>query len=125
MIYFDEFTFTELKGDAENCTVCQKDLCCHLTYKMSEKRVDEVYALGTFDRLYTVEGQYYLQICTLLKCQTTDPRTCGEPVGLGFTKFEEFSLSSMFGTRYVFPQIILSRSQLARKGIMRFQGMDA
>ncbi|XP_004874617.1 vascular non-inflammatory molecule 3 [Heterocephalus glaber] len=113
MIYFDEFTFTELKGDAGNYTVCHKDLCCHITYKMSEKRGDEVFALGAFDGLHTVEGQYYLQICTLLKCQTTDLRSCGEPVGSAFTKFEEFSLSGTFGTSYVFPQIVLSGSQLA------------
>nr|XP_004651388.2 vascular non-inflammatory molecule 3 [Jaculus jaculus] len=113
LIYFDEFTFTKLKGKTGNYTVCQKDLCCHLSYKMSEKRVDEVYALGAFDGLHTVEGQYYLQICTLLKCQTTDLRTCGEPVGSAFTTFEEFSLSGTFGTSYVFPQIILSGSQLA------------
>uniref|UniRef100_A0A8D1FJU9 CN hydrolase domain-containing protein n=1 Tax=Sus scrofa TaxID=9823 RepID=A0A8D1FJU9_PIG len=113
MIYFDEFTFTELKRNTGNYTVCQKDLCCHLTYKMSEKRTDEVYAVGAFDGLHTVEGQYYLQICTLLKCQTMDLSTCGEPVGSAFTKFEEFSLSGTFGTSYVFPQLVLSGSQLA------------
>ncbi|GAB5571903.1 vascular non-inflammatory molecule 3 isoform X3 [Prionailurus iriomotensis] len=113
MIYFDELTFIELKRNTGNYTVCQKDLCCHLTYKMSEKRTDEVYALGAFDGLHTVEGQYYLQICTLLKCQISDLRTCGEPVGSAFTKLEEFSLSGTFATRYVFPQIILSGSQLA------------
>lgn len=112
MIYFDEFTFTELKENVGNYTVCQKDLCCHLSYKMSEKRADEVNALGTFDGLHTVEGQYYLQICTFLKCQTTALRTCGEPVGSAFTKFEEFSLSGTFATSYVFPQIVLSGSQL-------------
>lgn len=65
MIYFDAFTFTKLKRDTGNYTVCQKDLCCHLTYKMSEKRTNEVYALGAFDRLCMVEGQYYLQVETL------------------------------------------------------------
>nr|KAF6506191.1 hypothetical protein HJG63_007995 [Rousettus aegyptiacus] len=112
-IYFDEFTFMELKRNTGNYTVCQKDLHCHLTYKMSEKQTDETYALGAFDGLHTVEGQYYLQICILLKCQTTDPRTCGEPVGSAFTSFEEFSLSGTFGTSYVFPQLILSGSHLA------------
>nr|XP_014711629.1 vascular non-inflammatory molecule 3 [Equus asinus] len=113
MIYFDEFTFTELQKNTGNYTVCQKDLCCHLTYQMSEKRTDEMYALAAFDGLHTVEGQYYLQICTLLKCQTTELRTCGEPAGSAFTRFEEFSLSGTFGTSYVFPQLILSGSQLA------------
>ncbi|XP_053520904.1 vascular non-inflammatory molecule 3-like [Artibeus jamaicensis] len=112
MFYFDRFTFTELKRSAGNYTVCQKDLCCHLTYKMSEKRTDESYALGAFDGLHTVEGQYYLQICALVKCQTTDLSTCGKPIGSAFTKFEEFSLSGTFGTSYVFPQLTLSGSQL-------------
>ena len=53
------------------------------------------------------------QVCTLLKYQTTDLRTCGEPAGSAFTKLEEFSLSGTFGTSYVFPQIVLSGSQLA------------
>ncbi|XP_028914193.2 vascular non-inflammatory molecule 3 isoform X2 [Ornithorhynchus anatinus] len=112
-IYFDEFTFTDLIQARENYTVCENDLCCHLSYKMTEKRADEAYVLGVFNGLHTVEGQYYLQVCTLLKCQTTDLRTCGEPVGSAFTKFEEFSLSGTFGTNYVFPQVILSGSQLA------------
>ncbi|XP_074043710.1 pantetheinase isoform X2 [Macrotis lagotis] len=112
-IYFDEFTFTELTKNEGNYTVCQKDLCCHLSYKMSEKRTDEVYVLGAFDGLHTIEGQFYIQICTLVKCQTTDLKTCGEPVGSAFTKFEAFSLSGTFNTSYVFPQLVLSGTQLA------------
>ncbi|XP_045699143.1 vascular non-inflammatory molecule 3-like [Phyllostomus hastatus] len=112
MFYFDEYTFTELKRSAGNYTVCQKDLCCHLTYKMSEKRADESYALGAFDGLHTVDGRYYLQVCTLVKCRTTDLTTCGEAIGSAFTKFEDFSLSGTFGTSYVFPQLTLSGSQL-------------
>lgn len=65
MIYFDVFTFTKLKRNTGNYTVCHKDLCCHLTYKMSEKRNSEVYPLGAFDSLHMVEGQYYLQVETL------------------------------------------------------------
>lgn len=123
-IYFDEFSFTKLTGSAGNYTVCQKDLCCHLTYRMSGSRMDEDYVLGAFDGLHTVEGQYYLQICTLLKCQTTNLRTCGEPVGSAFTKFEEFSLSGTFGTKYVFPQIVLSGSQLALERYYEVRGLQ-
>lgn len=61
-IYFDEFTFTKLSQDAGNCTVCQKGLCCHLSYKMAEKQNDEVYAFGAFDGLHVIEGEYYLQV---------------------------------------------------------------
>ncbi|XP_027706488.1 vascular non-inflammatory molecule 3-like isoform X2 [Vombatus ursinus] len=113
IVFFDEFTFIELTKDVGNYTVCQKDLCCHLSYKMSEKRTDEVYVLGAFDGLHAVEGEYYLQICTLLKCQTTDLKTCGTPIASAFTKFEALSLSGTFHTRYVFPQLVLSGTQLA------------
>ncbi|XP_041588138.1 LOW QUALITY PROTEIN: vascular non-inflammatory molecule 3 [Vulpes lagopus] len=62
MLYFDELSFIELKRNTGNYAVCQKDLCGHLTYKMSEKRTDQVYALGAFDVLHTVEYQYYIQV---------------------------------------------------------------
>ncbi|XP_058529768.1 pantetheinase isoform X2 [Ochotona princeps] len=112
-IFFDEFTFVELTEATGNHTVCQKDLCCHLSYKMSEKRSDEVYALGAFDGLHTVEGSYHLQICTLLKCKRTDLRTCGHSVETASTRFDMFSLSGTFGTQYVFPEVLLSDIKLA------------
>ncbi|XP_062953013.1 pantetheinase-like [Cynocephalus volans] len=113
ILFFDEYTFVELTGAMGNYTVCQKDLCCHLSYKMSEKRSDEVYALGAFDGLHIVEGRYYLQICTLLKCATTDLNTCGDPVETASTTFEMFSLSGTFETQHVFPEVLLSEIQLA------------
>lgn len=62
IIFGDPFTFVELTKPGGNLTVCQKDLCCHLGYKMTEKRDDEVYVLGAFDGLHVIEGQYYLQV---------------------------------------------------------------
>eukprot|EP00071_Canis_lupus_P003622 XP_005615740.1 pantetheinase-like [Canis lupus familiaris] len=111
--FFDEFTFLELTRVTGNYTVCQKKLCCHLSYKMSEKRTDEVYALGAFDGLHVVEGRYYLQICTLLKCKTAHVHTCGGAVETASTRFDMFSLSGTFGTQYVFPEVLLSETQLA------------
>ncbi|NWS18810.1 VNN1 Pantetheinase, partial [Pachyramphus minor] len=112
-IFHDQFTFTELTKPEGNLTVCQKQLCCHLSYKMAGKRDDEVYVLGAFDGLHVVEGQYYLQICTLLKCKSTDLSTCGQPVEVAQTEFEMFSLSGTFGTNYVFPEVLCSGVQLA------------
>ncbi|XP_005389274.2 PREDICTED: pantetheinase [Chinchilla lanigera] len=112
-VFHDEYIFVELKEITGNYTVCQKDLCCHLSYQMSEKRSDEVYALGAFDGLHTVEGRYYLQICTLLKCKTTVVQSCGDSADTAATKFEMFSLSGTFGTQYVFPEVLLSEVQLA------------
>ncbi|XP_010280514.1 PREDICTED: pantetheinase-like [Phaethon lepturus] len=53
------------------------------------------------------------QICTLLKCKSTDLNTCGKPVETAQTKFEMFSLSGTFGTNYVFPEVLYSGVQLA------------
>ncbi|XP_074844850.1 pantetheinase-like [Carettochelys insculpta] len=113
VVFFDQFTFTELATPEGNQMVCQKDLCCHLSYRMAEKQEDEVYVLGAFDGLHVVEGRYYLQICTLLKCESTDLKTCGKPVDTAQTMFEAFSLSGTFGTNYVFPEVLLSGVQLA------------
>ncbi|KAM6126857.1 LOW QUALITY PROTEIN: pantetheinase-like [Pterocles gutturalis] len=111
VIYHD--SFTELTVPEGNRAVCQQDLCCHLSYKMAEKQKDDIYVLGAFDGLHVVEGEYYLQICTLLKCKSTDLNTCGQPVEMAQTKFEMFSLSGTFGTNYVFPEVLYSGVQLA------------
>ncbi|NWX92367.1 VNN3 protein, partial [Nothoprocta pentlandii] len=112
LIFHDMFTFTELAQSEGNLTVCQNDLCCHLSYKMAGKQEDEVYVLGAFDGLHVVEGQYYLQICTLLKCKSTDQKSCGQPVETAQTKFDLFSLSGTFGTKYIFPEVLYSGVQL-------------
>ncbi|KAK2491879.1 hypothetical protein MC885_010712 [Smutsia gigantea] len=58
-VFFDEFTFLELTGVTGNYTVFQKDLCCHLSYK----------------------------ICTLLKCKTINLHPCGDSVETASTRF--------------------------------------
>ncbi|NXO03926.1 VNN1 Pantetheinase, partial [Rhinopomastus cyanomelas] len=113
LIFHDWFTLSELAEPQGTLAVCQNSLCCQLSYKMAGKREDELYALGAFDGLHVVEGQYYLQVCTLLKCKSTDPNTCGQPVETAQTKFEMFSLSGTFGTTYVFPEVLYSGVQLA------------
>uniref|UniRef100_A0A803JNN8 Vanin 2 n=1 Tax=Xenopus tropicalis TaxID=8364 RepID=A0A803JNN8_XENTR len=112
-LFSDEFTFTELTEPQGNYTLCQKNLCCHLTYTGMEKITDEVYVLGVFDGLHEIEGQYYLQICTLLKCLNTDIKSCGEPVETASTKFKSFSLSGNFSTSFVFPEVLLNKVHLA------------
>ncbi|NWV71493.1 VNN1 Pantetheinase, partial [Malurus elegans] len=113
IIFEEHFTFTELTKPEGNLTLCQKDLCCHLNYKMAEKRDDEVYVLGVFDGLHIVEGRYYMQVCALLKCLSTNLSSCGDSVETAQTEFEMFSLSGTFGTSYVFPEVLYSGVQLA------------
>lgn len=62
IIYHDLFSFTKLTEPEGNRAICQKDLCCHVSYKMTEKQKDDIYVLGAFDGLQVVEGEYYLQV---------------------------------------------------------------
>uniref|UniRef100_A0A8C5X396 CN hydrolase domain-containing protein n=1 Tax=Malurus cyaneus samueli TaxID=2593467 RepID=A0A8C5X396_9PASS len=113
VVYHDLFSFVELTESKGHRAICQQDLCCHLSYKMVKKHQDEIYVLGAFDGLHVVEGEYYLQVCTLLKCLSTNLSSCGQPVEMAQTKFEMFSLSGTFGTSYVFPEVLYSGVQLA------------
>lgn len=49
----------------------------------------------------------------MLKCKTADLKTCGQPAATASTRFEMFSLSGTFGTKYVFPEVLLSEIHLA------------
>ncbi|XP_040206380.1 pantetheinase-like [Rana temporaria] len=112
-LFSDNYTFTELTDLQGKYTVCQNQLCCHLDFKMADKHESEIYVLGVFDGLHVVEGEYYLQVCTLLKCQSTDIASCGESVEQASTRFESFSLSGNFSTSYVFPEVLLTQIHLA------------
>ncbi|KAM4692905.1 pantetheinase [Discoglossus pictus] len=112
-LFDDKFTFTELQEDHGDYTICQNDLCCHLNYKMVEKLANEIYVLGVFNGMHLTEGEYYLQICTFLKCESTDFKSCGESTNISATTFESFSLSGTFSTSYVFPEVLMSGVNLA------------
>ena len=58
----DEFNFTKLSESAGNLTVCQKELCCHLSYRMLAKEGDEVYVLGAFAGLHGRRRREYWQV---------------------------------------------------------------
>lgn len=71
-IFHDNFTLCTLGKEADNLTVCQKSLCCHLSYRMIEQQEDELYVLGAFDGLHGVDGEYYLQVFFYLWGETLD-----------------------------------------------------
>ncbi|XP_060046422.1 pantetheine hydrolase VNN2 [Erinaceus europaeus] len=109
----DEFNFTELFGNSGNITVCQKELCCHLSYRMLGKEKNEVYVLGAFTGLHGRRKSEYWQVCVMLKCRTMDLTTCGQSVETALTRFEMFSLSGTFGTEYVFPEVLHTKIHLS------------
>uniref|UniRef100_A0A8C3WBS7 Vanin 2 n=1 Tax=Catagonus wagneri TaxID=51154 RepID=A0A8C3WBS7_9CETA len=66
--------------------------------------------------VYDSEGKLvarYHKVCTMLKCKSTNLTTCGQPVETALTRFEMFSLSGTFGTEYVFPEVLLTKINLA------------
>ena len=107
-LFGDLFLFKELSKPEGTLEVCYNDseTCCSLTYKMSEKHADEMYAVGVFDGLHTKEGQYYLRICTLIKCFGLSHDSCGQCTYQASTIFESFTLRGELGTRYVYPQVV-------------------
>lgn len=58
----DEFNFTELFENAGNLSVCHKDLCCHLSYRMLRQEGNEVYVLGAFTGLHGRRRREYWQV---------------------------------------------------------------
>jgi pantetheine hydrolase len=49
----------------------------------------------------------------MLKCKSANLTTCGRPIETALTRFEMFSLSGTFGTKYVFPEVLLSKIHLS------------
>ena len=107
-LFGDLFLFKELKKPEGTLDVCYNgsSICCSLTYEMVEKRSDEMYALGVFDGLHILEGQYYLQICTLIKCLGLSRNSCGQRVYNASTIFKSFTLHGSLGTQYIYPQVL-------------------
>ena len=54
-LFGDLFLFKELSKPEGTLEVCYNgsNICCSLTYKMADKRTDEMYAVGVFDGLHT------------------------------------------------------------------------
>ncbi|XP_072268560.1 biotinidase isoform X2 [Pyxicephalus adspersus] len=103
---YDNFTFVPLNTSQGTIQVCGGKLCCYVTYQ-KQNSTKELYALGVFDGLHTVHGQYSLQICALVKCGSLNATTCGQEVTDANGVFT-FKLWGNFSTKYVFPMIVTS-----------------
>lgn len=114
-LFGDKFTFSYLETRNGTLKVCQNNLCCSLTYEYTPGKTssEEKYALGTFDGLHTKEGQYYQQICTVLRCKGIDKSSCGEPVTESDTTFSLIDLRGNFKHDHVFPEVLTTGVNLA------------
>lgn len=58
----DPFKFVLLKDTGGDLTVCDGTFCCHLRYKWTMRKTEELYALGAFAGTHKVNGRYVLQV---------------------------------------------------------------
>ena len=112
-VFHDLFTFVPIENNRGNVKVCNGALCCFLQYERSDNS-SEYFAFGAFDGLHTYEGVYYIQVCTLLKCNTSANNSCGEPVKESMTHFTNVNISGTFGTPYISPEILLSQNGMLK-----------
>lgn len=103
---YDNFTFVPLNTNKGTVHVCAGTLCCYVTYH-KQNTSNELYALGVFDGLHTVNGQLSLQICALVKCGGLNMTTCGQEV-TDASSVLTFKLWGSLSTKYVFPMIVTS-----------------
>lgn len=122
-VFHDRFTFIPINNNNGNVSVCNGDLCCFLEYERIYD-TSEYFAFGAFDGLHTYEGSYYLQICTLLKCKTSQKESCGEPIKKSSTKFIKMKMTGSFGTRYIFPEVLLTDNVLLKLSSGQFWSYD-
>ncbi|EDO35528.1 predicted protein [Nematostella vectensis] len=115
-LFGDQFLFKELDKAEAIIRVCYpgSKSCCTLHYKMAAKLPDELYALGVFDGLHTLEGQYYLRVCTLIKCFGMSRSSCGSQVSSASTIFDSFALRAELNASHVFPAVVAHGVTLLR-----------
>nr|AXB88463.1 symplectin/biotinidase-like protein 1 [Phylliroe bucephala] len=112
-IFNDIFTLRLLEDFSGEFKVCQNKVCCSLTFTFKDELLPpkDLFAFGVFDGQHTYQGQYYFQICTLIKCaNNTDRMSCGLPTKTSFGFFKDFTISGNFQTSFIYPQVIFSDS---------------
>lgn len=107
----DLFTFVLLPGTGGQLRVCDGSFCCWLQFQHTHTNHTELYALGAFAGLHTVNGRYSLQVCALVKCAGADSQLCGQEVVQADTKMD-FVLEGTFSTKHVYPSVLSSHYTL-------------
>lgn len=65
---YDPFTFALLDGARGHLKVCHGAFCCRLQYRrFPTGGAAELYALGAFAGMHTVNGRYALQVRTAVE----------------------------------------------------------
>ena len=104
-LFGDNYNFVALRSDKGVAAVCHNHVCCHLDYEIGGRNPGELYAIGAFDGLHTLEGTYYIQVCAVLKCAGSSRQSCGASASVADTPFRWLNLTGNFSTSYVFPSL--------------------
>lgn len=107
-LFHDLYTFRLLQGLSGDMKVCDGGTCCFLRYEMKKESGTaenrDLFTFGAFDGLHTFEGQYYLQVCTLIRCADShDNNSCGNATFDSSTTFKSLYLMGSFETFSIFP----------------------
>ncbi|XP_020387912.2 biotinidase-like [Rhincodon typus] len=113
VMMFDNYTFISLTGLKGNLQVCSNTLCCHVAYERSSYTDSNLYALGAYDGLHTVDGTYYIQVCALVKCAGSSYDTCGQSVTTA-SDIIDFRLWGNFSTTHIYPEILADGMKIYR-----------
>ena len=107
-LHNDLFLFKELVKVKDTLNICYNNsaTCCSLTYEMTSKRSDEMYALGVYDGIHAGSNPRYFRTCTLVKCLSLERKSCGKRVNNAKTIFKSILLKSQLNAKYVFPQVV-------------------
>lgn len=117
LLFHDNFTFVQLTSSSGSHAVCSNGLCCQLDYQMTPNQTSvDMYAFGSFRGLHTYQGSYFIEVCTLVKCENAkDRQSCGQPTTDAQTQFVNLHMRGHFSVPFIYPDVVVAKgnSQLA------------
>ena len=105
-IYNNTYRAVVLEGLSGRASVCYGELCCNLDYSRSGN--SETYILAAYNGLQVLEGVFWVEICLVYRCSSSDLTTCHNRESASLTKFSLFKLYANFKADYVFPNVMPS-----------------
>ena len=112
----------------------QLHLDCSVSYTADLHTVSETYALGAYIGQSKDDPKLSFAVCSLVKCATSELKTCGQPVRdyRAETQFRSVAIEGSFPEgSTVFPVVLLDQLQLAGPGYIKLdehsltvQGLD-
>uniref|UniRef100_A0A4D5R9V4 Pantetheinase n=1 Tax=Scolopendra viridis TaxID=118503 RepID=A0A4D5R9V4_SCOVI len=102
------FSHVFLESKEDNLSLCENDLCCHLSYSFQKKSDGDLYTLA-ISNAYQPFGSYkfYMQVCGVMRCENTDIESCGRvPAKSMSATFNSLTLTGSFATSTLFPSIL-------------------